>query len=117
MRTKDISLIISFKIYPMALLIVVISVLSMVSTLGQSKVDTYSIIIRIIRRVLYYLFVVLISGEWFDADNDNKLIVNVGKIGMVYLFVQYIAYYSAGIVLHSYIPFLPAYHENYALND
>lgn len=108
---------ISLKMWPIMLLIIMIPVITIISMFGQTQVDSYSITIRIVRRVFYYLCVVLISGEWFDADYAKKAIIVVGKIGAVYLFLQYIAYYGEHIVLHGYLPFLPIYHENYAQLD
>lgn len=108
---------ISTKMGPIVLLIIAIPVISIISVFGQTQVDSYSIVIRIVRRVFYYLCVVLVSGEWFDANYAKKAIIVVGKIGAIYLFIQYIAYYNGHIVLHGYLPFLPVYHESYAQLD
>ncbi|MDY4494278.1 MAG: hypothetical protein SPE24_05245 [Erysipelotrichaceae bacterium] len=114
---KNKSINISTKLWPIVLLVVMMLVLSIISMFGQNQVDVYSVGIRIIRRVFYYLSVVLVSSEWFDADYGKKVIVSVGKVGTIYLFIQYIAYYVGHIVLHGYLPFLPVYHENYAQLD
>lgn len=114
---KNKSINIPTKLWPIVLLVVAIPVLSIISMLGQNQVDTYSVGIRIIRRIFYYLSVVLVSSEWFDADYGKKVIVSVGKVGAIYLFIQYIAYYVGHIVLHGYLPFLPVYHESYAQLD
>lgn len=114
---KNKSINISTKLWPIVLLVVMMLVLSIISMFGQNQVDAYSVGIRIIRRVFYYLSVVLVSSEWFDADYGKKVIVSVGKVGTIYLFIQYIAYYVGHIVLHGYLPFLPVYHENYAQLD
>lgn len=114
---KNKSINISTKLWPIVLLVVMILVLSIISMFWQNQVDAYSVGIRIIRRVFYYLSVVLVSSEWFDADYGKKVIVSVGKVGAIYLFIQYIAYYVGHIVLHGYLPFLPVYHENYAQLD
>ncbi len=114
---KNKSINIPTKLWPIVLLVVAIPVLSIISMLGQEQVDIYSVGIRITRRVFYYLSVVLVSSEWFDADYGKKVIVSVGKVGAIYLFIQYIAYYVGHIVLHGYLPFLPVYHESYAQLD
>lgn len=114
---KNKSINIPTKLWTIVLLVVAIPVLSIISMLGQDQVDTYSVGIRITRRVFYYLSVVLVSSEWFDADYGKKVIVSVGKVGAIYLFIQYIAYYVGHIVLHGYLPFLPVYHESYAQLD
>lgn len=114
---KNKSINVSIKLWPIVLLVVTIPVLSIISMLGQGQVDTYSVAIRIIRRIFYYLSVVFVSSEWFDADYGKKVIVAVGKVGAVYLFIQYIAYYVGHIILHGYLPFLPVYHDNYAQLD
>lgn len=102
---------------PIILLVVAIPLLSIISMLGQNQVDTYSIVIRIARRVFYYLSVVLVSSEWFDAAFGKKTIIIAGKIGAIYLFIQYITYYLGHIVLHGYLPFFPVYHESYTQLD
>lgn len=111
------SLSIPSKMWPIMLLIIMIPVITIISMFGQIQVDSYSIMIRIVRRVFYYLCVVLVSGEWFDVDYAKKAIIMMGKIGAVYLFLQYIAYYVWRTVLHGYLPFLPVYHESYAQLD
>lgn len=95
-------------------LIIAIPLLSVLSSFTLNSVDSYSIIIRIVRRLFYYLSVVIISGEWFDYENGKRYIATIGKIGAVYMFIQYAAYYSTHIVLHGYLPFLPVYHESYS---
>lgn len=113
---KNKSINIPMKTVPIIWLVVAIIVLSIISMLGQGQADT-NVSIRIIRRIFYYLSVVLVSSEWFDAAYGKKVIVVVGKIGAIYLFIQYIAYYVCHIVLHGYLPFLPVYHERYAQLD
>ncbi len=114
---KNKSIIVPTKLWPIVLFVIIILVLSIISMFGQNQVDTYSVSIRIIRRAFYYLSVVLVSSEWFDADYGKKVIVLVGKVGAIYLFIQYIAYYVGHIVLHGYLPFLPVYHESYTQLD
>lgn len=114
---KEGHLSISFKMWPIMLLVIMIPIITIISMLGQTQTDSYSVIIRIVRRLFYYLCVVLISGEWFDADYAKKAIITAGKIGAIYLFTQYIAYYGGRIVLHGYLPFLPVYHESYSQLD
>lgn len=102
---------------PIIPLIIAIPVITLFSVLFQQNVDSYSIIIRIIRRVFYYLSVVIVSGEWFDFEYGKKCIVTLGIAGTIYLFIQYVAYYAAHIVLRGFLPFLPVYHENYSQID
>lgn len=108
---------ISQKTYPLLPLIFIIPIVSVISVLFQQYVDGYSIIIRVVRRMFYYLCVVIISDEWFDAEYGKKAIVTLGKIGSLYLFVQYAAYYGANVVLNGYLPFFSVYHENYSQID
>ncbi len=105
------------KMGPIVLLVIAIPLLSLLAMLGQENADIYSIMIRIVRRVFYYLSVVCVSSKWFDVDHGKKMIILVGKIGAIYLFIQYIAYYAGHIVLHGYFSFLPVYHENYTQLD
>lgn len=114
---KNGRIMISSKMGPIILLTIAIPVLSIISMLGPGQVDAYSITIRIIRRVFYYLSVVLVSSEWFDAGRGKKAIITVGKVGTIYLFIQYIAYYWGHIILRGYLPFLPVYHESYTQLD
>ena len=102
------------NVAPIIPLIVAIPVTTLISVLFQSNVDTYSIVIRITRRMFYYLSVVIVSSEWFDYEYGKKCIVFLGKVGTIFLVIQYIAYYAGHIVLHGFLPFLPVYHEYYA---
>lgn len=111
------SLRISRKTSAILSLVIAIPVITIVSILGQSSIDSYSIIIRIVRRLFYYLSVIIVSSEWFLEAQAEKNIVVLGKIGALYLFLQYLAYYGAHTVLHGYLPFLRVYHENYSQID
>lgn len=98
-------------------LIIAIPSISMISVLRQSNVDVYPIIIRIVRRLFYYLSVVIVSGNWFVEHWCEKTMLALGKVGAVYLFLQYLAYYRFHVVLHGYLPFLKVYHEYYSQID
>lgn len=114
-RNRNLSM--STKMLPIMFLVVVIPVITIISLFVQTQIDSYSIIIRIVRRCFYYVCVVIASGEWFDANYAKKAIIVVGKIGAIYLFLQYIAFYGGNIVLHGYLPFLPVYHDSYTQLD
>lgn len=98
-------------------LIVVIPLVSIVSIMIQGfmglNVDIVSITIRIIRREFYYLSVLLLSSKWFDFDYGKRAIILVGKLGSVFLAIQYTAYYIFHVVIRGFVTFLPVYHENY----
>lgn len=102
---------------PLILLSVAIVLISLISVLEQGSIDIYSIVIRIVRRIFYYLCVAIISSEWFIYDFGVNCIINAGKIGTIYLMIQYIFFYLGNIVLNGFIPFLPVYHENYTQID
>lgn len=108
---------ISERTLPILPLIICIPFMSSISVLMQHDIDGYSIIIRVVRRVFYYLTVVVVSYEWFDGERGKKAIVFLGKAGAIYMFIQYIAYYGANIVLRGFLPFLNVYHENYSQID
>lgn len=114
-RNGDLSM--GTKMLPIMLLVVMIPVITFISLFGQSQIDSYSIIIRIVRRCFYYMSVAIVSGEWFDANYAKKAIIEVGKIGAIYLFLQYIAFYGGNIILHGYLSFLPVYHDSYTQLD
>lgn len=112
------SLKINRRTFPVLWLIICIPLITSVSVLGgQQDIDSYSIVIRVVRRVFYYLAVVLVSNEWFDGELGKKSIVLLGKIGAIYMFVQYLAYYGMNIILTGFLPFLEVYHENYSQID
>lgn len=108
---------ISQRTTPLIPLILIIPLMTILSVLTQRNVDGYSIIIRIVRRMFYYISVVVVSDEWFDSEYGKKGIVTLGKIGSIYMFIQYAAYYGAHVVLHGYLPFLRVYHESYSQVD
>ena len=108
---------ISKTMEPILLLTMAIPVITMISLFGQEHIDIYNMAIRIVRCTFYYLSVAFASGEWFDISYGKKVAITVGRIGAIYLVIQYIAYYGGHIVLHGYLPFLPVYHESYAQLD
>ena len=114
---KTNSLKISGRSLPILLLIIGIPLITAISLLGQQNIDTYDIFIRVVRRVFYYLAVVVVSNEWFNGELGEQSIVFLGKVGSIYMFIQYIAYYGASIILHGFLPFLKVYHEAYMLHD
>lgn len=98
-------------------LIITIPILSLISAIDQYNLDIYNITVRIIRRLFYYLSVVIISDAWFDYEKGEKSLIVLGKIGAIYLFIQYTAYYVAHIVLPGFLPFFKIYHEYYSAID
>ena len=107
----------NLKTIPLVLFVVSVFVLSTMSILIQPQPDIYNICIRITRRFFYYMNVVVMSMMLFDFAYGKKTIIIIGKIGVVFLFLQYLAFYLGNYVLHGYFTFLPLYHENYSLLD
>ena len=103
--------------FSLVALIVVIIFLSMVSILFQNTLDIYDIFIRVTRRTFYYLSVIIISSRFFNIRIGENIIINVGKIGAIFLALQYLSFYAGHFVLHGYLTALPLYHENYSLID
>ena len=82
---KTNSLKISGRSLPILLLIIGIPLITAISLLGQQNIDTYDIFIRVVRRVFYYLAVVVVSNEWFNGELGEQSIVFLGKVGSIYM--------------------------------
>lgn len=102
---------------PILPLCAAIIVVSLFSLLLQANVSIYNVAIRITRREFYYLSVVVVSSLWFDINIAKRAIIILGKIGTLYIALQYILFYGFHFILVGYLPFLPIYHETYTELD
>jgi len=114
---RDGRLLIDKRVAVIVPLVLIIPFISVISILLQTEVALRNIIIRIVRRLFYYICVILLSPHWFNYSKATKLIVGVGKVGTIFLALQYIFYYVFGTVVVGFMPFLPLYHELYASID
>lgn len=91
--------------------------ITLVSIGIHTDVDLYDVLIRIIRRTFYYLFIVFVSTHFFDYSLGQSYICSIGKYSAVFLVFQYIFYFLFGFILLGFIPFIPIYHEIYSELD
>lgn len=99
------------------ILIFSIIIITMIDIIIVNDLNITDVLIRVIRRVFYYSIAILFSSRYFQYDKGAKLIVKVGIFASLYLFLQYLLYYSIGYILNGFIPIFPIYHENYSSID